>query len=137
MDTTKTRRVDLSNGSIHVTGIIVHDGKEYASGVGSVDVDAGRIFAYWTPVKGKTVGTVDRDGTFFDVTLWDGTVIARAYIVNSWYNYTPYAYDYRQKRYAITFAYGGYNWNGIGHGPEMYLRAKKGRKLDAIPTRAR
>lgn len=107
-----TTRRDWPDGSATMQATVAYQGREYAAGGGSVDIAAGRIFAYWTETPDGPVAT-----------LWDGSVIGplmigRPYRVRDWSGRSHI-------RYPLRVAFAGAAWHGTGYGAGMYLKVKR------------
>ena len=101
-------------------GIIVHEGREFASGGFSIDLERGRMVAYVTAIP------VSKDGksTQSFLTTWKGERIARLI-------WTGYARGFRRTRlecYSTAEPIAGFHWYGRGLGAGCALKLRRGRK---------
>ena len=125
-------------------GVVTFEGREYASGGFSVDVERGRMIGYVT--RGEPYQHQSGPVTSYSLTTWDGQFLVRIERTDrhqasqgaSFYGFTgnrrsggPVGFhDTKLQSFRTLDPIAGFYWYGRGLGAGMVLKLRRGRKAD-------
>jgi len=121
-------------------GIIMHEGREFASGGFSIDLEHGRMIAYVVEHKPPMDGPRERSGFVrYTLTTWGGQTLAQLERTDPGRWYTTMggtrvkggsipAFGAWLMAFRTVDPIAGFHWYGRGLGAGMALKLRRGRK---------